>query len=181
MSADTGSAQGPQAQTSGVQASDVPGSVFSATLAPHRSLGTKGFLILMAVLSGLSFGTGLAFAWTGAWPVLGFFGLDVAIVYLAFKLSYRSGRIYERVDLDRDRLTLTRVQPSGRKERYEFPAYWVRVGLEWMPDGRSDLRLFLHGRVVPFGRFLTNEERASFAAALGAALTAARHGGRAEA
>jgi uncharacterized membrane protein len=156
-----------------------PAPVFSATLTPHRSLGPKGFLILMSVLSVLSFGTGLAFAWTGAWPVLGFFGLDVLLVYLAFKLSYRSGRLYERVDVDRERLTLMRVHPSGRIERYEFPAYWVRVLLELLPDGRSDLRLTSHGRVVPLGRFLTNEERDSFAVALSAALQRARASGAA--
>lgn len=149
--------------------------LFSATLTPHRSLGPRGFLILMGVLSGLSFVTGLAFAWTGAWPVLGFFGLDVALVYLAFKLSYRSGRLYERVDLDRESLTLTRVHPSGKRERYLFPAYWVRVILQGLPDGGRDLRLTSHGRVVPFGRFLTNDERETFAAALKSALHAARN------
>jgi uncharacterized membrane protein len=134
----------------------------------------------MGVLSALSFATGLAFALSGAWPVLGFFGIDVVLVYLAFKLSYRSGRLYERVDLDRERLTLMRVHPSGRTERYEFPAYWVRVLLELLPDGRSDLRLTSHGRVVPLGQFLTNEERDSFAVALKAALRTAREGGAIE-
>ncbi len=167
MSADFERAQGAQAN----------GSIFSATLTPHRSLSKKGFLILMGALSALSFVTGLAFAWTGAWPVLGFFGLDVALIYLAFKLSYRSGRLYERVDLDRERLTVVRVHPSGKVERYEFPAYWVRVLLELLPDGRNDLRLTSHGRVVPLGRFLTNEERDSFATALQTALRRARAGG----
>jgi uncharacterized membrane protein len=171
MSADTGRAQG----------AVTPPMVFSATLTPHRSLGPKGFLILMAVLSGLSFATGLAFAWSGAWPVLGFFGVDVALVYLAFKLSYRSGRVSERVDLDRERLTLIRVQPSGKTERFEFPAYWVRVLVQLLPDGRNGLRLALHGRVVPFGRFLTNEERESFAAALQSALNTVRGAGQSSA
>lgn len=167
------------AETNGAQGAGQTRWVFSATLTPHRSLGPLGFLILMSVLSVLSFAAGLVFVWSGAWPVLGFFGLDVALVYLAFKLSYRSGRLYERVDLDRERLTLTRVHPSGRSERYVFPAYWVRVLLEAMPDGRSDIRLTSHGRVVPFGRFLTNDERDNFAAALRAALQTARQGGAA--
>ena len=167
----------PQGGDAGQGASNsVPSSptVFSATLTPHRSLGPKGFLILMGVLSLLSFATGLAFAWSGAWPVLGFFGLDVLLVYLAFKLSYRSGRLYERVDLDRERLMLTRVHPSGKAERYEFPAYWVRVLLEILPDGRNDMRLTSHGRTIAFGRFLTNEERESFVTALKQALATAR-------
>ena len=151
-------------------------SLFSATLTPNRSLGPKGFLVLMGVLSAISFVTGLAFAWIGAWPVLGFFGLDVAIVYVAFRLNYRSGRLYEVVDVDRERLTLTRVHPNGKRERYEFSSYWVRVSLSLARDGRSDLRLASHSRIVPFGRFLTNDERDSFATALTAALRKARAG-----
>lgn len=150
--------------------------LFSATLRPNRSLGPTGFLVLMGILSGVCFVTGLAFAWMGAWPVLGFFGLDVLIVYLSFKLSYRSGRLYEVVDVDREQLTLTRVHPNGRCERYGFSSYWVRVSLQTAQDGRSDLRLGSHGRSISVGRFLTNEERDSFAAALDVALREAKGG-----
>jgi uncharacterized membrane protein len=152
------------------------GPVFSATLTPNRSLGPRGFLILMSGLSAISFITGLAFAWVGAWPVLGFFGLDVLIVYVAFKLSYRSGRLYEQVVIENDDLTLTRVHPTGHQQRYTFSAYWVRVILATESDGRSRLSLASHGREVIFGHFLTNDERESFAAALKDALHRARSG-----
>jgi uncharacterized membrane protein len=148
--------------------------LFSATLTPHRSLGRQGFLILMGALTAVSLVTGLAFAWIGAWPVLGFFGLDVLIVYVAFKLSYRSGRLYERVDVGPETLRLQRVHPSGRREAWDFATYWVRVRLDTLEDGRTDLRLTSHGRTVAFGRFLTNEERESFADALAQALSTAR-------
>lgn len=162
------------AQSVPAQEADGAPWLFSATLTPHRSLGPVGFIVLMSVLSALSFVAGLVFVWSGAWPVFGFFGLDVALVYIAFRFNYRSGRLYERVDLDRQHLTLTRVHPSGQRERYQFPAYWVRVLVEQLPDGRSDLRLASHGRVVPFGRFLTDDERSSFAQALALALRTAR-------
>ena len=57
-------------------ASDDP-KIFSAVITPHRSLGPKGFLIFMLCLGGLSFVSGVAFVVMGAWPVCGFFGLDV--------------------------------------------------------------------------------------------------------
>jgi uncharacterized membrane protein len=148
--------------------------LFSATLTPNRSLGPQGFLILMGLLSVISFVTGLAFASVGAWPVLGFFGLDVLIVYIAFKANYRAGRLFERVDVTSDDVTLLRVHPTGRREQFKFPAYWVRVGLMTEADGRSRLSLGSHGRDVTFGVFLTNPERESFAAALTAALQKAR-------
>src|SRR4029077_19840909 len=71
--------------------------IFSAVLTPHRSLGPTGFLIFMAVLGGMSFVSGMVFLIAGAWPVFGFFGLDVLLVYWAFRANYRSARAYEVV------------------------------------------------------------------------------------
>lgn len=147
---------------------------FRVVLTPYRSLSPSGFLIFMAVLAAVSFVTGLVFAWIGAWPVLGFFGLDVAIVYVAFRLNYRSGRLYETVEVLPHSLTLQRVHPSGKTETYEFQSYWARILLATGADGRSSLRVASHGREIIFGAFLTNEERASLADELRAALRTAR-------
>ena len=151
---------------------------FRAVLSPHRSLGPTGFIVLMFAIGAVSFVTGVVFLMMGAWPVFGFFGLDVLLVYLAFRLNYRSGRRYETIELTRDRLTLTRVHPSGRSESIAFNPYWVQVRLWQTASGRSDLRLASHGHEVPVGRFLTEDERADFAEALTAALAAARGGVR---
>lgn len=151
---------------------------FSAVLRPHRSLGPTGFLILMSALSLVSFATGLAFYLVGAWPVLGFFGLDLLLIYIAFKLSYRAGRMYETVELNPSLLTVMRIHPSGKQERFTFNPYWVRVRLAETRDGRTDLRLQLHNRVLSFGRFLTDEERRDFARTLTGALIEARGGVR---
>ena len=159
------------------QAQAEPGA-FRAVLTPYRSLGPTGFLLLMAALSGVSFVAGLVFYLAGAWPVAGFFGLDVLLVYLAFRLSYRSGRLYETVDLTPARLTLTRVHPSGRREQFDCNPYWARVNLREWPDGRTDLRLVAQGKELIFGRFLTDDERREFATALKGALVDARGGAR---
>ena len=132
----------------------------------------------MAILGLLSFATGLAFATIGAWPVLGFFGLDVLIVYAAFKLNYRTGRLFETVDLTREALTLVRHHPSGHRESFDFNPYWVQVRLSVGPDGRSRLRLASHGREVHFAAFLTDDERRAFADALMGALVKTRGGAR---
>lgn len=151
---------------------------FRAVLTPYRSLGRTGFIVLMTLLAGTSFLAGIAFLAVGAWPVFGFFGLDVLLVYIAFKASYRSGRAYETVELTESALTVTQVDPAGATRTHEFNPYWVRVRLLELPDGRTDLRLALHGRELPFGRFLTNEERQELADALKGALLAARGGAR---
>jgi uncharacterized membrane protein len=151
---------------------------FHAVLVPYRSLGPRGFLILMAVLGAVSFIAGMIFLIAGAWPVMGFFGLDVLLVYFAFKLNYRSGRLYETVDVTSDRLSVIRVHPSGRRERFDCNPYWARVNLREWPDGRTVLSVAAQGREHAFGRFLTDDERRDFASALKAALFAARGGVR---
>lgn len=149
---------------------------FSALLTPYRSLGKRGFLILMCAMGAVSFAAGFAFLLIGAWPVLGFFGLDVAIVYCAFKLNYRAGRLYETVDLTGDALTVTRVQPSGASESWSFHPYWVRVGIEQRPGRPTQLSLASHGKTLVLGVFLTDGEREDFAFALKRALAEASGG-----
>ena len=71
--------------------------LFSALLTPHRSLNRTGFLLVMAFLSVISFAAGIAFLLMGAWPVLGFFGLDVLAIYWAFRINFRRARACEEV------------------------------------------------------------------------------------
>lgn len=150
--------------------------IFRAVLYPHRSLGPTGFLVLMLAVGGVSFITGMVFLLMGAWPVTGFFGLDVALIYAAFRLNYRAGRMYETVELTPEMLVVTRVHPSGRQESFDFNPYWVRVRLAPTPQGRTDLRLTSHGREFAFARFLTEDERREFSDTLSGALAQARAG-----
>jgi len=147
---------------------------FRAVLYPHRSLGPRGFLILMIGIGSVSFITGMSFLLMGAWPVFGFFGLDVALIYFAFRLNYRAARLYETVEVTPRLLTLTRVQPSGERESFEFNPYWARVRLAETPQGQTDLRIASHGHEFAFGRFLTDEERRELCSALSGALAEAR-------
>lgn len=147
---------------------------FRAVLYPHRSLSPRGFVIFMTALAVISFIAGMVFLLNGAWPVFGFFGLDVALVYIAFKLNYRSGRARELVEVTPEVLSVTRIEPSGREQRFEFNPYWVRVLFDEQVDGRTTLRLTSHGKVFEFARFLNDEERREFATVLAGALATAR-------
>jgi uncharacterized membrane protein len=175
MSEIEGSKQAPIAPSTGATNATPTGpGVYQVVLYPHRSLGPKGFLVLMIAIGGVSFVTGMAFLLKGAWPVFGFFGLDVALVYAAFKLNYRAGRIYETVAITPENLTITRVHPSGAQESFDFNPYWVRVFLAEGPQGRTDLRLASHGREFAFARFLTDDERRELSHELSGALVRAR-------
>ncbi len=147
---------------------------FEVVLQPHRSLSPTGFYFLMGAIAAVSFSAGLAFALLGAWPVFGFFGLDVALIYAAFRLSYRAGRLVERVRLDDRELVISRHHPGGTVDRWTFQPYWVRVEIDARAGPAARLTLSSHGRNVTIGSFLTADERLELAAALRAALARQR-------
>lgn len=150
--------------------------VFEAELRPHRSLSSLGFFILMTAICVVSFIYGVVFILIGAWPVFGFLGLDALLVYIAFRMSYRSGRLYETVQLSEDRLLITRVHPSGSIQAWTFQPYWVRVEMDDPAEHHSMLRLKSHGRSLIIGAFMAAEERLDFAKALRRALTTTQSG-----
>lgn len=148
--------------------------LFDAVLRPHRSLGPVGFVVLMSAVALVGFGAGIAFLLMGAWPVFGFCGLEVVLLYVCFRLSYRSGRMFERVRLLPDRLVVERHLPDGAARAWSFHPYWLTVAMDDPPDHDSQLRLRSHGRSLVIGSFLTAEERLDLARALTRALLAQR-------
>ncbi len=147
---------------------------FTAILLPHRSLSRKGFVILMALVGLSSCAAGLIFVFMGAWPVTGFFGLDVLLLYGAFQLNYRAGRLFEKIELDENELRVTRVYPSGHAESWSFNPYWVRLELEEHETSADVMSLRSHGKVLVFGSFLSDGEKKDFAQALKQALATHR-------
>src|SRR5207237_10706036 len=83
--------------------------LFSARVTPHRSLNRTGFLVLMTFIGAVSFIAGVAFWMMGAWPVLGFFGLDALVIYWAFRVSFRSADATEDLTMAAWDLPVRRV------------------------------------------------------------------------
>ena len=151
--------------------------IFSAVLTPHRSLSPTGFLIFMLVLGGLSFVSGMVFLMHGAWPIFGFFGLDVLLVYWAFRANYRTARAYEVVTVTASELKLRKVSHHGRVSEWTLNPLWVRLDRDEHEEfGIERLYLVSRGRRLPIASFLGPDEKASFAHALSAALGEAKRG-----
>jgi uncharacterized membrane protein len=151
--------------------------LFSALLTPHRSLNRTGFLVLMAFLSVVSFAAGLAFLLMGAWPVFGFFGLDVLAVYWAFRINFRRAMATEEILITSSELRLRRVSHRGHAVEIVLNPLWVQLDQKMHSEyGIEKLYLVSKGRRVAIASFLGPDEKASFAKALSAALAAARRG-----
>jgi uncharacterized membrane protein len=156
---------------------DAEPTLFSAILTPYRSLGGTGFLVLMLAVSAVSFVAGTVFFIAGAWPVVGFLGLDVLLIYWAFRSSYRSAAAYEQVTVTASELKLRKVSHRGEVREWTLNPRWVRLDRQSHADfGLERLFLVSHGRRLSIAGFLAPAEKESFAAALAAALAAARRG-----
>ncbi len=148
--------------------------IFSAVITPHRSLGSTGFLILMLLFGGVSFVAGVMFFIAGAWPVFGFFGLDVALLYFAFRINYRSADAYEEVTVTPSVLTVRKVSHRGTAREWQL---WVRLDkVSHEEFGIERLLLVSRGKNLTVGSFLGPDEKATFANALGNALNQAKRG-----
>jgi len=152
--------------------------LFSALLTPHRSLNRTGFLVLMAFLCAISFAAGMVFLLMGAWPVFGFFGLDLLAIWWAFRINFRSARgAREEITVTPSELRVRRVSHRGHVAEWVLNPLWVRLDQTGDAEfGIERLYLVSSGRRVSIGSFLGPDEKASFAKALLAALQAAKRG-----
>ena len=151
--------------------------LFSALLTPHRSLSRTQFTVLMTFVCAISFGAGVVFWRIGAWPVFGFFGLDVLAIYWAFKVNFRRGNASEHISITPSELRIRRVSHRGHVSEWVLNPLWVQLDQKSHAEfGIERLYLVSRGRRVSVASFLGPDEKASFAKALMAALQAARRG-----
>jgi len=155
-------------------AAQEPQTYFDAELRPYRSLGPTGFLVVMTSIAAGGFIIGLAFFLAGAWPVAGFCGLEVLLIYGAFKLNFRSARRRERILLTDEGLMVRVVDPSGKERTRHLEPSWLTVTIDDPPKHESQLVLRNRTERITIGSFLLPGERAEVATALRQALDAYR-------
>ena len=143
---------------------------FDVILKPNTSLGSRGFWLLMIGISVFGLIAGVGFVAVGAWPVLGFFGLDILLIYLGFKINYRRARRYERISLGKRVLVVDQVSASGRINRWQVEPSWLRVQVTSASKHDRQLILSSHGQSVNIGSFLAPDERSELASVLKKAL-----------
>lgn len=149
--------------------------LFAARLTPHRSIDPRGIRIVCAFAASLLLLPGIIFYLLGAWPVVGFMGLDVVALYWALTYSFREGRRYEQVTLWADRLEVRQVSAKGEEQAVEFNPFYVRLVVDRDIDEHTvAIRLRSKDRELVVGGFLNPNDKASFAQAFGTALRKAR-------
>jgi uncharacterized membrane protein len=170
--ADNAASSGEEAATE--TSADAP--IFRALLVPYRSLGKRGFTVVMLFFGLVSLGTSIGFLIEGAWPVVGFFGLDVALVWFAFKASYRAARAREEVSVSRTDLLVRKTSPRGEVREAHYNPFWARFQVARHAEiGITRMAISGQGRSTEIGGFLNPDDRESFASAFARALQKARN------
>ncbi len=143
---------------------------FDACLYPHNALSPRGFAILMAVIGGMAAVLGLLFLSLGAWPVFGFLGVDILLVWLAFRTAYRRSKMWEAVRLERGRLVVERHWPGRPARLWELEPAWLKARVDRPYAHDSKIVLSSHGKALAIGHFLSPAEKLAFVEALNIAL-----------
>jgi uncharacterized membrane protein len=147
-----------------------------AVLRPNRSLSVNGFRVVMLSMAAMSFFAGLGFLSLGAWPVVGFFGLDVALIYFAFKFNFKAGaRERETVRVTASQVAISRTCYRGRVGWWHVSPAFARVHVQELNEYEAAVQLTAGGTSVPLATCLSSPERLVFADALKEALDLARN------
>jgi uncharacterized membrane protein len=147
-----------------------------AVITPRRSLSRRGFIILIAVLTGINSLTALLFLALRAVPVPLFIGLDIVALMAALVASRRAARNLERVQVTSAEVRVVRETPKGARTVWLSPTAFTRVALVGEDGDDQDLQIRLSNRGVAVARALTRTERRDFAVALERAIRRARTG-----
>ncbi len=151
--------------------------LYEARLRPHRSLNARQFHRLMWFVAAAGAFATLPFWLMGAWPVIGFMGLDVLLVYLAFRANFLAARSYEDVRLTPLALDFVKVSAKGKRRAWQFNPAWVRLTrVEHEEYGILRLAFASRGREVQVAGDLGPAQRADFARDFSRALHEARRG-----
>ena len=144
-------------------------------LRPSPPMAPRTLRKILYVVIAINLAFALFFVAHGAWPIMPFLGLDVALLAWAFRASSEAAKREERVTLTPAQLSITRKPPRGPSNEVRLNPYWVRVQMDDPPEHGSQLWLWSHGKGLKIGTFLAPTERAVFAGVLKSALRRARN------
>ena len=145
--------------------------LFERLLRPKRSLGPVGFWLVIGVVGVTSLFNGVLFLMLGAWPVVGFYGLDALLLFFLMRSNLRRAeRSWESLRLTAGRLVIEHGDQRGVSHRIELQPHWLRVEVNRSEVGQNRVTLTSHGQRFAIGGFLAPSDRARLARDLSAAL-----------
>lgn len=133
---------------------------FVYTARRNNSLSSIGRRFVFGYILTVSLGIAVAFSLVfGAWPIMPYAGIEMAVLYFAFRYIDRHADDYERITIRGDSVAVE-IREGSRVARHELNRCWAQVVCE---AGGARLALRSHGREVELGRHVRDEQRAGMA------------------
>tara|TARA_B100000767_G_C19508942_1_gene427515 strand:- start:149 stop:622 length:474 start_codon:yes stop_codon:yes gene_type:complete len=129
----------------------------------NQSLTTRGLYILMFFITIPASYIGISFYVLGAWPVLGFMGFEILLIYIAFKILFYKNKFYEHIILDNEKLNILFKKKNKIIKKIELEPTWVQVKIEKIYENEDTLILSSHGKKIILANYLIPEERLKLA------------------
>ena len=129
----------------------------------NQSLTTRGLYILMFFITIPASYIGISFYVLGAWPVLGFMGFEILLIYIAFKILFYKNKFYEHIILDSEKLNILFKKKNKIIKKIELEPTWVQVKIEKIYENEDTLIVSSHGKKIILANYLIPEERLELA------------------
>lgn len=147
-----------------VSSSNVTGNpkpaIYSQTTARNVSLSRAGRLLFLGLMFLNTGVLAIACAVAGAWPVVPFAGIELALLVYAFHYIGEFDGDFERLTIDGSTLVLESCE-HGLRSRREFNRPWVQ--LIYVEQGsRCRLGLQYQGHQYTLGKLMNDEQRAAW-------------------
>jgi uncharacterized membrane protein len=131
---------------------------FVYTARRNNSLSSSGRRLVFLFILTVSLGIAAVFSMVfGAWPILPFAGIEMGVLYLAFRYIDRHAADYERITIRGDSVAVE-IREGTEIRRLRLNRYWAQV----VGDG-ARFALRSHGREIEVGRHLCEERRVEMA------------------
>jgi len=129
----------------------------------NQSLTTRGLYILMFFITIPASYIAISFYVLGAWPVLGFMGFEILLIYIAFKILFYNNKFYEHIILDSEKLNILFKKKNKIIKKIELEPTWVQVKIEKIYENEDTLIVSSHGKKIILANYLIPEERLKLA------------------
>ena len=130
---------------------------------PNNSLSPKGFVLLMIFITIPCIFIGVMFLYMGAWPVLGFMGLEIALIFIFFKILFHKNSFYEHIILDKNKFNISYNHNKKTINTIVLEPTWLQVKIN---HTNKSLAITTHGKTIELGKCLALEEKIKLAEAI---------------
>jgi uncharacterized membrane protein len=161
----------------GMGTAELPGGAFQfeAVIVPHRSLSPAGLRWVLGILLLLSGVVSAGLWYLGAWPVIGFTGIEAVLAVWLLHRNATGTKATELLLLSDAGLLVVRTDRAGRRRERRLSGEWLRADLEERPGQVPALLLRDRGKRMEVGAALGEAEKRQLATALQDAIHRQRH------